>query len=36
MAGALVAGHGSEIKELAGKVRDFVKETKDEAFSDAS
>ena len=36
MAGALVAGHGAEIKDLAAKVEDFVKETKDEAFAEAS
>ena len=36
MAGALVGGHGAEIKELAGKVQEFVKATKEEAFSERS
>ena len=36
MAGALVTGHGAEIRQLAEKVRELVKSAKDEAFSDAS
>jgi 4-hydroxyphenylacetate 3-monooxygenase len=35
MAGALVAGHGSEIRQYAEKVRHFVREGKEEAFADA-
>jgi hypothetical protein len=33
MAGALVTGHAGQIQEHAEKVRAFVKEGKDEAFS---
>ncbi len=35
MAGALVAGHASEIRQYAEKVRHFVREGKEEAFRDA-
>jgi 4-hydroxyphenylacetate 3-monooxygenase len=35
MAGALVAGHASEIRRCADHVRDFVREGRDEAFADA-
>ncbi|HEY5566440.1 MAG TPA: 4-hydroxyphenylacetate 3-hydroxylase C-terminal domain-containing protein [Gammaproteobacteria bacterium] len=33
MAGALVAGHGRQIRELVEKVRSFVQRAKDDAFS---
>jgi 4-hydroxyphenylacetate 3-monooxygenase len=36
MAGALVTGHDAHIRGLAGRVREFVQRSKDEAFSDAS
>jgi len=36
MAGALVAGHSTQIQEYAEKVRQFVKEGQDEAFGGAS
>ena len=36
MAGALVAGHQSQILELAARVRDFVREGRDEAFAAAA
>lgn len=36
MAGALVAGHNDQIKTYAAQVMTFVKEGRDEAFSDAS
>lgn len=35
MAGALVAGHGPEIRELAAKVRARVEDARDAAFADA-
>lgn len=35
MAGALVAGHGTQIRELADRVRELVKQAGDEAFADA-
>jgi 4-hydroxyphenylacetate 3-monooxygenase len=34
MAGALVTGHNGQIRELAEKVRAFVKQGRDEAFED--
>jgi 4-hydroxyphenylacetate 3-monooxygenase len=34
MAGALVAGHDSELRELADRVRAFVEQGRDEAFAD--
>jgi len=36
MAGALVMGHTPQIQELAERVRELVKQTRDETFSDAS
>ena len=36
MAGALVTSHNVQIRELAEKVRERVKQTRDEAFADAS
>jgi 4-hydroxyphenylacetate 3-monooxygenase len=36
MAGALVVGHGPQIKVLADRVRELVAQARDDAFSDAS
>jgi 4-hydroxyphenylacetate 3-monooxygenase len=35
MAGALVTGHGTQIQEYAEKVRELVRQSRDEAFRDA-
>jgi hypothetical protein len=36
MAGALVASHDAELRELADRVREFVRRGRDEAFAEVS